>query len=296
MTGQCARCSGPTELFLSGKPRKYCPSCAGVVCACGARKSKEHARCRECSDSLAIASSVRVRKPFTCEWCSEAFGRRAKRLGDDDRRFCSQRCAYAHRRARTPVVRAARRAAVAAAYAAPRICAQCGDEFAVAALNQKYCGPVCRRRHDNDCMNARNRSKRGRPARAFVVRRAPRTAYCIQCGAVFQCSPLGQLAQYCSASCQTKTQNGKRRAWKRGRAAEPIGMATLMMRDAGVCHICHLPVRPEVKAPHPMAPSIDHVVPLSRGGTHTLANTKVAHFRCNYMKRDRLMEELSVCV
>lgn len=36
-----------------------------------------------------------------------------------------------------------------------------------------------------------------------------------------------------------------------------------------------------------MRPSIDHIVPLSQGGTHELANVQLAHYRCNLSKNNR---------
>ena len=42
-------------------------------------------------------------------------------------------------------------------------------------------------------------------------------------------------------------------------------------------------------------PSRDHVVPLAKGGTHTWDNVKLAHFRCNTLKRDNMPKlELAV--
>jgi len=36
--------------------------------------------------------------------------------------------------------------------------------------------------------------------------------------------------------------------------------------------------------PHPKAPTIDHIVPLSAGGDDTKANVQLAHFSCNTRK------------
>jgi 5-methylcytosine-specific restriction endonuclease McrA len=39
--------------------------------------------------------------------------------------------------------------------------------------------------------------------------------------------------------------------------------------------------------PHPMSFVVDHVIPLNRGGTDTIANKQAAHRRCNRAKSDR---------
>lgn len=41
-----------------------------------------------------------------------------------------------------------------------------------------------------------------------------------------------------------------------------------------------------------MSRSLDHVIPLNKGGPHTLANVATAHLRCNISKKDRLLGHL----
>lgn len=66
-----------------------------------------------------------------------------------------------------------------------------------------------------------------------------------------------------------------------------------MERDSYICHICNEPTLPEfthtlgTKHPHPLAPTLDHVIPVSRGGEHAMHNVKCAHYRCNLLKADR---------
>jgi 5-methylcytosine-specific restriction endonuclease McrA len=49
------------------------------------------------------------------------------------------------------------------------------------------------------------------------------------------------------------------------------------------CAICQKPVAD-------MDKSIDHKVPLSRGGTNDIDNMQIAHLRCNQIKGDRLLQ------
>lgn len=57
-------------------------------------------------------------------------------------------------------------------------------------------------------------------------------------------------------------------------------------RDAWRCHICGGATRKTAKVPHPKAPTLDHVIPLARGGEHSRANVRCAHFECNWRKAD----------
>jgi 5-methylcytosine-specific restriction endonuclease McrA len=72
-----------------------------------------------------------------------------------------------------------------------------------------------------------------------------------------------------------------------GEVFAPIDVHT---RDEWTCQLCWLPIDPEVAWPDRMSPSIDHVIPLSRGGAHSMSNTQSAHLGCNSRKAARLTE------
>lgn len=73
-----------------------------------------------------------------------------------------------------------------------------------------------------------------------------------------------------------------------------INLKELFQRDDGVCHICGKPCDWEDYREESGAfiagddyPSIDHVIPLSRGGAHEWSNVRLAHFICNSIKSDK---------
>ncbi|MEU2106485.1 HNH endonuclease signature motif containing protein [Nocardia sp. NPDC019255] len=57
--------------------------------------------------------------------------------------------------------------------------------------------------------------------------------------------------------------------------------------DGYRCHLCRRKTDPTKVAPHPRSPTIDHVIPLSKGGTHEPSNCRTACFHCNATKGDR---------
>jgi 5-methylcytosine-specific restriction endonuclease McrA len=65
------------------------------------------------------------------------------------------------------------------------------------------------------------------------------------------------------------------------RSRIPLTRGALMRRDNYQCAYCS----------H-RAETIDHVVPRSRGGSHTWENCVASCMRCNHSKGDRLVEEL----
>ncbi len=64
----------------------------------------------------------------------------------------------------------------------------------------------------------------------------------------------------------------------------------LVERDGGRCQItaCLLADRRVLLERGPAMASVDHIVPLSKGGEHTVDNLQLAHFRCNLSKGNRL--------
>lgn len=64
-----------------------------------------------------------------------------------------------------------------------------------------------------------------------------------------------------------------------GAFVEAIDVEEIIRRDRGRCQICSKPVaRRDV--------SIDHILPIARGGTHEPRNVRLAHRRCNSARRD----------
>ena len=60
-------------------------------------------------------------------------------------------------------------------------------------------------------------------------------------------------------------------------------------RDGWLCGICHdtaHPVDPSRRRPDPLSPSIDHIVAIVAGGTHTRSNVQITHWFCNQEKND----------
>lgn len=73
-----------------------------------------------------------------------------------------------------------------------------------------------------------------------------------------------------------------RRARKRGTQIEPVDFAVVLAEHGMHCHICDQPISDSTVL------HFDHVIPLSKGGTHTYDNIKPAHAKCNLRKAARL--------
>lgn len=83
-----------------------------------------------------------------------------------------------------------------------------------------------------------------------------------------------------------------RRARKKGAATgAPVIRSKIAERDGWRCHLCGERVGKTLAWPHPRSASLDHVVPLSKGGAHDPVNVRLAHLACNTAKNDRAVGE-----
>lgn len=74
-----------------------------------------------------------------------------------------------------------------------------------------------------------------------------------------------------------RARSGYRRAADRARA-----LAAIIERDGDGCSYCGC----ELSTSGKRARTIDHVVPISQGGTRAVDNLRLACFACNKLKRD----------
>lgn len=83
----------------------------------------------------------------------------------------------------------------------------------------------------------------------------------------------------------------RRRAQKKGaELRHRVEAEVVYARDGYVCRLCDESTVPG--GPYALRPSVDHIVPLIRGGEHSYINVQTAHCKCNSMKGDRLETEL----
>ena len=65
-----------------------------------------------------------------------------------------------------------------------------------------------------------------------------------------------------------------------------------ILASQNVCGICGKPVDKSFKFPHPLSPSIDHIIPVDKGGHPSdISNLQLAHRCCNRQKSDRISIE-----
>lgn len=154
-------------------------------------------------------------------------------------------------------------------------CINCGVEFKARSRSNKFCS--------QNCSNAWNRKNN------------PRKCSISGCDRGHDAKGMCSMHWRREARADGRESNPewddrrranyhKRRALKALAPAEDVRPAVVYDRDSWICGLCSLPVDSSLSYPDPMSASLDHILPLSRGGHHTYENTQLAHLSCNVRK------------
>lgn len=126
--------------------------------------------------------------------------------------------------------------------------------------------------------------------------------HCVICGKWADGPKHGR--KYCSNACNMvgwKSENlervrelgrehtRRRRAVTRGLHAERFTDKQVRDRSGDKCYLCGKKIDFTLSHPHDKSPSVDHITPISKGGTHTLDNVAMTHLDCNKRKSARLV-------
>lgn len=125
--------------------------------------------------------------------------------------------------------------------------------------------------------------------------REPLLLICEECGEMF--FSLNKV-RYCSTTCQSR--EGRKAHWENRRALKrkalvdrDITLDKLIERENNVCYLCgglcdsnDYTIKGDTFIAGNNYPSIEHVVPLSKGGLHSWNNVRLAHRLCNIKKSD----------
>ena len=66
----------------------------------------------------------------------------------------------------------------------------------------------------------------------------------------------------------------------------------MILAQQEVCALCGNPVDKTLKFPHPMSATVDHIIPVAKGGhPSALDNLQLAHLICNQVKSSKLVQE-----
>ena len=253
------------------------------ICECGVEFETTRSTKIFCSDECRRKFS-KASFEAVCEGCNKIF--RPKRT--TNKRFCSRVCGFEHRKrnALSPEHHAEKYAAKPTAKKktfASKVCDVCGFSFVPKNGSSRLCSQECRSADERNRALLREKSKDTR-------NREPRN--CIECDALFIPIYGDKRRGYCSKECGRRSvrraRRKKERALLRLVSVETVNPTIVFNRDGWRCQLCGTPTPRKLRGLNkPRSPELDHIVPLSRGGSHSYTNTQCACRSCNGDKGNR---------
>lgn len=287
----CQRCGAA---FVAKAPyAKYCGAACRVAASNDMQKCADMRACETCGESFGT-----FKRNVERRWCSEECKPKARkglsscqRCGVEFKRkpslphiYCSRACTFAAwADAKLPVF--------CAYYVG--WCADCNK--ALGARRPKERCPRCQRARENSA-----KAEAARVTAEAKHKAAGVVSSCDECGAEF-CRLYGQqgnttLCMVCAPirALQTrKSAKAARRAKERGATAENVLPELVFERDGWRCRMCGINTPQGLRGTYEHnAPELDHILPLARGGHHTLENVQCLCRSCNLFKSDKTEDEV----
>lgn len=176
---------------------------------------------------------------------------------------------------------------------ASRFCPICATEFHSNNARKRYCSRSCR--------------DKGKPSASGLScsvcgGRMTRSSTSASQGSAMhnKCAPTGGHVRGCKCDCCREILNRRAREYraKRKAAGMPlpsgdrwISMASrnaIYLRDEGICQLCFVPVDFDAHYMSQSAPTLDHIIPRSHGGSDDPENLRLACRGCNCSRSNRL--------
>jgi 5-methylcytosine-specific restriction endonuclease McrA len=198
-----------------------------------------------------------------CAWCSETFTHRQTQ----PQACCSRECADA------------RKAEGKSCPVPYRNCAECGRTY---LGSPKVCSEWCQK-----VRNKRAAQESYLRCRSPLLY-PPAILACRECGGTFEAIKHRDRI-YCSKDCTDRAHERTRRHRIRAgsRQGENFTLFEIAERDGWCCHLCQRTVtRGEW--------SMDHLVPVSKGGSHSRENVALAHKSCNSLRGNKDLTQRSL--
>lgn len=202
-----------------------------------------------------------------CEYCGKEFERKSSRGRAP--KYCSRECCQSADRDNKRITYVGKR---------EKVCRQCGKELP--KFKSYWCSSYCKSL--NKAILA------GRALDHGVLDKT-----CVICGKPFQTQKSRQrtCSKHCSSILKWRSADNYGIIVDHG-----ITLEKLAIRDHNRCQICGEPVdwgdftysTEGCFVTGEKYPSVDHIIPKSKGGLHSWDNVQLAHHKCNSLKKDNI--------
>lgn len=247
-----------------------------------------------------VGGKLATRTAVMCRWCGSVFVASADRLrksGKSGQLYCDRECAGKHRshlykgndEIHDVICEKAKKLRK---YESTNIsiwkCVDCGKVFCTKLLRRADRCSLCKANWEKFYKRRRSWKK----VRGLVN---PKEVTCEWCETLFtKLVRVDGVSSYCSTSCRLKSERRKRRHTRRERELLPAGayrgrvlLKQVFEDGGGLCCSCGVAVVMS-KTYKPNQATVDHKIPLSRGGLHVEENVQLMCQACNSSKSDSL--------
>jgi hypothetical protein len=214
--------------------------------------------------------TLKTQHQFECKYCGKSYTPKAK----DRKTYCSRYCAFMDKAAKPKPQKV------------PSACKWCGQP--ADSARARFCSDKCRK------ALARTKSRDWSLAKHNAEIKAK---FCKCCRQSFTPAYGSKRRSFCSLKCQRTYSRRIGTALRRARIRllpyEPIDPIAVFERDDWICYMCQKVAPASLRGTtDPLAPELDHIIPLAKGGHHIWSNVACCHRKCNQDKADTLMNNL----
>ena len=243
------------ESPLTGRKRKYCQ----VECRPSYIKpvggSRSH--CRHCK--IAIGNKITAGAPKI---------------------YCSRKCSQKFR-AKKPKEKL------------PNYCHHCKVLYFTAITASRFCSSDCRAKDD-----IKQKSEKWRVAFDIAHPDGNKTVTCKLCEEPLTFNARKSKMRLYHPHCSIEAQRARYRiktVKRQSKKLIPTRVAAdgIVRMYGSVCHICTNPIDLDLPRNSRYGLTVDHVIPISKGGTDSVDNMKPAHWICNILKSDKMPEVIN---
>lgn len=172
-----------------------------------------------------------------------------------------------------------------------RSCLNCEKVYETALPHKTYCL--------NECRYIRQKQSSVTKYQLEILTKYPnrlRTAPCGWCGEDRTFEIGKSVVNAFHPKCTLEAQRARYRikTVKRQKHKNPnrISHEQVVQEYGDVCHICQEPIDMNLPRTNRLGLTVDHVIPLSKGGTDTMENLRPAHWICNNRKSNKPLEKV----
>lgn len=165
-----------------------------------------------------------------------------------------------------------------------KTCFTCKGSFTAMDARETYCSKDCKaKEYASRLKQKRAKEKEERPD--FVEQPC---YYCAK--PVWKLATRGGKISHpvCKDAARRDTNRQKNSRRRKYRFISQSKFMEISIRDEWTCHLCGEQIDESLPRQAKMGASLDHVLPISKGGTDHPENLKLAHFICNVRKGNKL--------